>query len=675
MSNASRLFLGWGLTAVIGCAVLQAEFMNINPIGDVLPLAMYDVEVGTVKSIEFDLPQIDDEKIVYLFLDMADVDKHEEMKAALNKSVLSVPDSIINDMDSAFAFFPVDKKILKSGKNVLSFAFTDNLGGSTKGYHVVNAQFWIADNKDEKSLIDTLDEKCVIHKNLRNESDEKFYTYSVDFSNHPDKFLRLDGTKAKAFSTVHLFSSQTTFSARVKADAATDKGGLWLGVRYNLDDAYLVKCGYDFTSSQWVIKDYFNHNLWNHKPVSMKFLAGKWYDLKIEAVGSSLNFYVDGLLMCRSTTIRNCNYGKIYLEADGVVGDFDDLNYRGTGRPQDGVTTHYIEGFGNGDMIRLDSGDLVMQYNGRHRFMRSTDNGVTWLPDTVFTSATDGWGQCGNIWKLNSGKILHVFQKRTGAHPNFSLQAGCEFSTDEGKSWQQGGWLHKEPGPYCTMNGKITQSTKNGRIFFPASTGGEGIEGEKVGGIGVWYSDDEGRSWRESQNRLDKTTTGLNLQEGEVVELSDGRLMLMARSDIGCLVISESTNSGLTWSTDVKPTPLVSTMCAFNTMYDPKTKEIFVFWVYDDTSEYPAMHQFPRERVSLARSRDDMKSWEFLIDIDDFQGHTGRFMNLGMYVDDDCVYTMVNVFGTKIGKSPAAMQITRIERDKLVPYNEFPTLH
>ncbi len=675
MSNAARLFLGWGLSAVIACAVLQAEFKNINPVGDVLPLSMYDVEVGTVKSLEFDLPQVKADQTAYLFLEMADVDKLREMTAALNNTVLTVPESIVNDMDSAFAFFPVDKRILKQGKNTLSFAFTDDLNGSTKGYHVVNAQFWIADKKDEKSLIDMLDEKCVMHVYLRNEEAEKFYTYSDDFASLKDGFLQLDGSKQAAVHSVHLFSNRTTFSARVKADQVSDKGGLWLGVRYNLNNAYAVKCGYDFAASQWVIQDYFNHNLWRHKPVDMKFQPGKWYDLKIEAAGSELTFYVDGLAMCRSNTIRNCNYGKIMVEADGVVGDFDDLNYRGTGRPQEGVTSLYIEGFGNGDMIRLDSGDLVMQYNGRHRFLRSTDNGITWQPDAVFTSATDGWGQCGNIWKLNSGKILHVFQIRTGAHPNFSLQAGCEFSTDEGKSWQQGGWLHAEPGPYCTMNGKITQSTKNGRVFFPASTGGEGIEGEKVGGIGVWYSDDEGRSWRESQNRLDKRTTGLNLQEGEVVELSDGRLMLMARSDTGCLMVSESTDSGLSWSTDVKSTSLVSTMCAFNTMYDPKTKEIFVFWVYEDSDKYPSMHQFPRERISLARSKDDMRSWEYLADIEDFKGHSGRYMNLGMYVDDDCIYTMVNVFGTKIGKSPAAMQVTRLKRERLVPYNEFPTLH
>jgi len=671
----ARFNLAWITNGRDWREFVNADIKSINPKGGVLPLAMYDVEVGTVKSIEFDLPQVGDNEAAYLFLEMADVDKQQEMKTALNNAVLEVPDSIVNDMDSAFAFFPVDKKILKSGINALSFAFTDNLNGSTKGYHVINAQFWIADKKDEKKLIDTLDEKCVMHRSLRNEGSEKFYTYSDDFSNNKDKFLRLDGTETKAVSTVHLFSSRTTLSARVKADAASDKGGLWLGVRYNLDDAYVVKCGYDFASSQWVIKDYYNRNLWKHKPAEVKFQPGKWYDLKIEAAGSSVDFYVDGLLLCRSAAVRDCNYGKIMLEADGVVGDFDDLNYRGTGRPQSGVTVQFIEGFGNGDMIRLDNGELVMQYNGKHRFMRSTDNGITWQPDTVFTSATDGWGQCGNIWRLKSGKILHVFQKRTNNHPNFLLQASSEISIDDGKTWTQGGHLHPQPGPYCTMNGKITQSSKTGRIFFPAATGGESLEGEKVGGIGIWYSDDDGSTWQESKNRLDLTTTGLNLQEGEVVELFDGRLMLMARSDTGCLMTSESTDGGLSWSTDVKTTPLVSTMCAFNTMYDPKTKEIFVFWVYDDTSEYPAMHQFPRERISLARSRDDMKSWEFLMDIDDFQGHTGRFMNLGMYVDDDCVYTMVNVFGTRIGKSPAVLQVTRIERDKLVSYEEFPTLH
>jgi hypothetical protein len=342
-------------------------------------------------------------------------------------------------------------------------------------------------------------------------------------------------------------------------------------------------------------------------------------------------------------------------------------------KPQDGVSSFYLANAGNGDIVKLENGDLIMQCGPKNRFMRSRDNGVTWGQEEVFLSTSKGWCD-GNIYRLNTGKIMHVFQHLESPSPNLALQANAEVSNNDGISWDGPYKIHPYPGPYCSMNGKITQA-ENGRIFFVSATGGEGLSGEKVGGVGVWYSDDDGESWSESINRLDKNTTGFNLQEGEVVELSDGRLALIARSDTGYLMYTFSEDNGRSWDTDVESTSVPSVMCAFNTMRDSKTKEIFLFWTYDDTSECPEAAQKPRERVSLACSGDDMRSWQFLTDVDDFEGHTYRFMNLGIYVDDDCVYTMVNVFGTQIGTGRSALEVTRFERSKLKPYAEFPPLH
>jgi hypothetical protein len=696
MSIIVKMLYGWSLSAVIVCAVLQAEIKNINPVGEPFPLEVYKVPIGTIMSIEFDMKPPAADEVMYLFLEIADLDRIYEMQVALNNNVLTVPKSIVNDVDSAFAYLPISPAIIKDGRNILSFAFMDNLNNTTLGFFVHNAQFWVAKEADRKALRDKLDEMSVLDVELINEDKEQLFEYFEDFNVHQtaqaspywmpvrgsavvagdedEKFLRLDGLQQASISTVHLFSSATVFSAKIRADRAPAEGGLWLGIRYNLENAYVVKCGYDFEKRQWIIKDYFKHYLWEHSPVESDFQTAKWYEVKIEAVRNSVDFYVDGKLLCRSRTVRNVNYGKIMLEADGVIADFDDIRYTGTGKPQAGVSSYHIHGFGNGDMIRLNNGDLVMQYCGQNRFLRSSDNGFSWKPDTIFTSATSGWGLCGNIWHLQSGKILHIYQKLISPHPNFKLQARAEISEDDGKNWKQGGWLHKEPGPYCTMNGKITQAT-NGRIFFPAATGGEGLDGEEHGGVGVWYSDDDGQSWTESAIRLDMNTTGLNLQEGEVVELSGGNLALVMRSDTGYLMYSLSTDNGVSWSKDIKSTNLPSTMCAFNTFRDNKTGEIFVFWTYEDPNSKHELPQFPRERVSLARSTTDFQSWEFLTDIEDFKGNNGRYMNLGMFVDDDCVYTMVNVFGTRIGKDRAAMLVTRIERNKLNPYESFPPLH
>ena len=679
----------------------ETEYDLIQPLEGSLPLKIFDLPVGQMKSIDYEINELTPKDVMYLFLTIQDVDELREIKVVLNEQQLDVPASIIDATDDSHAFLKVDNKLFHKGKNILKFYFMDNINNTTRGYCVKKAEFYRAVFSDEEVLRKMLFKRVKNAKrfNLYNVEKEKYWTYIDDFedeaiqgrpshwmvldrpgivnsdSNAANHVLELNGLAGKSHTTLHVFSSTVNFKSKVKVMDSRKGGAVWLAIRYNLDDNYVVKAGYDFSSSQWMILDYKQQR----KTVCCKkeggLYSGIWYDWQVIADKMSVKFIVNGSIVCQSDSVYNMNYGKVGLYAQDCRVFFDDISYHGTGRPQDGVTLSYISGFGNGDMLGLDNGDLVMQYCGEYRFMRSTDGGRTWTPDMIFVSAKNGWGQCGNIWKLNSGKILHVFQNLLSKHPDFLLQAGCEISNDNGKTWTQGGWIHPQPGPYCTMNGKITQLFSGDRIFFPSGTGGEGLEAEKAGGIGIWYSDDEGQTWTESENRLDKNTTGYNLQEGEIVELSDGKLILLARSGTGYLMYSESTDGGVTWSTDIQSTGIASTMCAFNTIYDPKTKEVFLFWTYDDTTENPSVAQAPRQRVSLARSRDDMRSWEFLTDIDDFEGNTFRFMNLGIYADKDCIYTMVNVFGTGIGKSRAALQVTGIERGKLKPYDEFPTLH
>jgi hypothetical protein len=308
---------------------------------------MYGIEVGTIKNIEFDLPAISEDKVTYFLFEMSDVDSLKEMQVALNNNILEFPESIINESESAFAYFSISKKLFKPGRNVMSFEFADNLNGTTGGYNVLTVQIWIAKKDDESSLKNMLDEKSVESIKLKNEDKEKYYTYSEDFSDisagsspgylmkvegaplvvmqsDNQRYIRLSGSDNGSISAVHLFSSKTIFSAKVKVDDIADKGGVWLDIRFNLQDAYVVKCGYDFENSQWMIKDYLNHCMWIHEPVESEFKAGKWYDLKVDASGHAVKFYVDGKLTCHSNTVRNCNYGRIAVEAEGINVDFDD---------------------------------------------------------------------------------------------------------------------------------------------------------------------------------------------------------------------------------------------------------------------------------------------------------------------------------------------------------------
>ena len=327
-----------------------------------------------------------------------------------------------------------------------------------------------------------------------------------------------------------------------------------------------------------------------------------------------------------------------------------------------------------GNIVKRNNGEFIIHRNSPTRFASSTD-GISWTATTVFDNVTSGWAGPTNIIRLQSGNLISIYQYLVSPHPDFQMKQASQISTDDGVTWGDLSWMQTVSGPYCTMNSKVRQSS-SGRIFWATSTGGEGGAAEEDGGVGVWYSDNEGTSWQECPWRLDLATTGFNLQEAEVVELTNGNLRLICRSDTGYLVYSESTDNGSTWSKDIQILyALPATMCAFNTARDYQTGEIFVFWVYEDTSEASAP-QMPRNRLALARTRNNMQSWEYLLDVDDFEGRDNRFWNLAMYLDTDYVFCMPNVnFDGAYGSGVNCLKVTRVERAKLEPYPAFPPLH
>src|SRR5690606_7117647 len=74
----------------------------------------------------------------------------------------------------------------------------------------------------------------------------------------------------------------------------------------------------------------------------------------------------------------------------------------------------------------------------------------------------------------------------------------------------------------------------------------------------TYHSDDGGRTWK--GDTIDPTIQqggGVTLQEPEIVELKDGRLLMFIRTDGGSQFQSVSEDSGMSWSAPV-PGPLKS---------------------------------------------------------------------------------------------------------------------
>ena len=252
----------------------------------------------------------------------------------------------------------------------------------------------------------------------------------------------------------------------------------------------------------------------------------------------------------------------------------------------DGSVLAFAEGRrGDGSDPRMDENaaiDLVLR--------RSTDNGRTWQPMVVIDS---GFRPNGDL--VDFGDPTPVLDATTGtiflfygqwpdigpssakhgqsADPDDGNQVvWVRSSTDNGKTWSDRKqvvypdephetsdglyWRQAEPGPGngIQLQWQDKKPSRNGRLIIPAKRNGSKTpDGPVTVEPFVYYSDDHGKTWQ-----IGNVTAGPDGNEDEVVELTDGRVLLDARQNDGDFRRRHiSTDGGVTWGPDnPDPTPI-----------------------------------------------------------------------------------------------------------------------
>ena len=214
-----------------------------------------------------------------------------------------------------------------------------------------------------------------------------------------------------------------------------------------------------------------------------------------------------------------------------------------------------------------DSGDidLIMK--------RSTDGGSTWSTNIVIWS--DGANTCGNpvpIVDQSNNKIVLLMTWNNGSdnHNSISNFTGVDTrrvylcsSTDDGLTWTTPTEITssvKDPswGWYATGPGGGIQLTKGahaGRMI----AGCDHTDSNAVFRSHSIHSDDGGSTWT-----LGGVVPGSGLNESQVVELSDGKVMINMRNysrPPNSRRVAISTDSAESWSNAVYDTTLVEPIC------------------------------------------------------------------------------------------------------------------
>ena len=186
----------------------------------------------------------------------------------------------------------------------------------------------------------------------------------------------------------------------------------------------------------------------------------------------------------------------------------------------------------------------------------SHDNGLTWSEPHSAFAYPSGKGGVGSCFPLVAPDgTLHVFALRFyRLAGNFAAESKSHStvlhsaSADGGKTWTE---IHNvDYGKRYTGALNSAIALKSGRLLLVLSSPSDRYEGRNV--CVSTYSDDGGVTWHPGSQEIIVPDGELPGHPGAlepvVVELLDGRIWMIIRTQTGCFYQSYSTDGGATWS-------------------------------------------------------------------------------------------------------------------------------
>ncbi len=199
-----------------------------------------------------------------------------------------------------------------------------------------------------------------------------------------------------------------------------------------------------------------------------------------------------------------------------------------------------------------------------------------------------------NFLRLNTGKIaIFYVQKNT---ESTDCRIIMRTSADEGKTWVEPKQLSPSNKYTGLTNGRSIR-LKSGRILLEAWEGGYSY---------CVISDDDGVTWRDSER---VKPTGGECYENACIELKDGTVMMLMRTEIGGQYKSLSTDGGETWSDPVS-TSLVGSAAPVSISRIPETGDLLAIWNHNPGTQ-------KRNPLTAAISTDEGDTWEHFRNLED----------------------------------------------------------
>ena len=235
---------------------------------------------------------------------------------------------------------------------------------------------------------------------------------------------------------------------------------------------------------------------------------------------------------------------------------------------------------------------------------RSTDQGRSWGKPRVLQESTGKMNVMSvSLLRLsgdNGNKIAMFYLEKNSFD---DLRVYVRFSCDEAQTFGPPIRVTGESG-YHVMNNDRVKQLSTGRLLVPvAST----PDVRKVNHFvsHCWLSDDHGKTWRKGKGHVDQPRRGA--MEPEVVELKDGRVMMIVRTQLGFIAQSFSADGGDTWSKPSRLSNLKVPEAPATLRRVPATADLVLIW--NDHYVAGAGHGGKRTPLTTAISSDEGRTW------------------------------------------------------------------
>lgn len=267
------------------------------------------------------------------------------------------------------------------------------------------------------------------------------------------------------------------------------------------------------------------------------------------------------------------------------------------------------------------------------RLRRSTDGGRTWEPSRQIAhlgERIEGNPRkaVGGEKEQTVGNPVAIVDRDTGAVEflycvNYSRCFSMR-SLDDGQTWTEPVEItgafekfreHHDWKVIATGPGHGIQ-LRSGRLVVPVwlAFGKEGDH--RPSAVATIYSDDHGRSWTAGEIVVPPSNEYLNPSESILAELSDGRVMMVTRSESlpNRKLVSFSPNGATQWSQPAFQADLWEPRCMASLIAHPAAPGTLLFSSPHSLPLDEAGREIPggkarRKNLSIKLSRDDGRSW------------------------------------------------------------------